>query len=212
MGSAARGTRLARSAPATTAPMPGPLETGHPSPGPPTFGALLKRHRRSAGLSQEDLAERTGYTVGYISKLERSARRPVAATAELLADALGLTAASRELLLRSLRAPGLTRSSPPPPAAVPPLVGRDAELNQVASFLAGEGGTVLLIEGEPGIGKTRLLREAASRGVAAGWTVLEGGCQRRSGQEPYAPLIGALLACVRQVPTPRLREMLDGCA
>src|SRR5262249_51186786 len=39
-----------------------------------TFGALLKRHRRSAGLTQEALAERAGYSVGHISRLERAAR------------------------------------------------------------------------------------------------------------------------------------------
>ena len=36
-----------------------------------TFGALLKRYRRAAGLSQEGLAERVGYSVGHLSRLER---------------------------------------------------------------------------------------------------------------------------------------------
>jgi len=37
----------------------------------PTFGALLKRHRRAAGLSQEQLAERAGLTAQAISTVSR---------------------------------------------------------------------------------------------------------------------------------------------
>lgn len=58
------------------------------------FGAALRRHRRSEGLSQEDLADATGggIAVRTISDLERGvARRPRAETVRLLATALGLT-------------------------------------------------------------------------------------------------------------------------
>src|SRR5215470_4657280 len=68
-----------------------------------TFGALLKRYRRSASLTQEALAERAGYSVGHISRLERAARVPVAATVQLLADALGLDAADRASFLTAAR-------------------------------------------------------------------------------------------------------------
>jgi transcriptional regulator with XRE-family HTH domain len=41
----------------------------------PTFGDLLRRHRDSANLTQEDLATRTGLTPQAISLLERGERR-----------------------------------------------------------------------------------------------------------------------------------------
>jgi predicted ATP-dependent serine protease len=42
--------------------------------------------------------------------------------------------------------------------------------------LAGEGPPVLLLAGEPGIGKSRLLAEAAERGQGLGWQVPQAGC------------------------------------
>src|ERR687883_263553 len=56
----------------------------------PTFGALLKRFRRLAHLTQADLAERAGYSFHYVSMLERGVRSPLPATADTLAAALGL--------------------------------------------------------------------------------------------------------------------------
>src|SRR5262249_50078999 len=45
------------------------------TPGP-TFGELLRRHRRAAGLTQDQLAERAGLSVRGISDLERGRRPP----------------------------------------------------------------------------------------------------------------------------------------
>jgi class 3 adenylate cyclase/tetratricopeptide (TPR) repeat protein len=59
---------------------------------PLTFAALLKRYRRIAGLTQEALAERAGYSTSYVSLLERGERHPVLATVELLSRTLHLTA------------------------------------------------------------------------------------------------------------------------
>jgi len=57
-----------------------------------TFGALLRRHRVTAGLTQEALAERAGLSVYGIQKLERGATHPYRDTAARLASALDLTA------------------------------------------------------------------------------------------------------------------------
>ena len=72
------------------------------------------------------------------------------------------------------------RRRPPPatPAGAPGprLVGRDVELRQVMLALdeARTATRVVLIEGEPGIGKTRLVEEAATAAAAHGAAVLWG--------------------------------------
>ena len=45
-----------------------------------------------------------------------------------------------------------------------------------------------------------------------GLRVLEGSCQRRGGQEPYAPLLGALRRYIRSRRPGQLRTELQGCA
>src|SRR5207247_2129010 len=61
-------------------------------------------------------------------------------------------------------------------------------------------------------GKTRLLQEAARRAPGHGWRVLQGGCQRRGGQEPYAPLLGTLKRHIQGQAPVHLRTDLRGCA
>src|SRR5262249_44491311 len=73
-----------------------------------------------------------------------------------------------------------------------------------------QGPPVLLLAGEPGIGKTRLLREVVGRAWTSGWTVLEGGCQRRAGQDPYAPLLNGLAGHIARQPEAQLRGALQG--
>ncbi|MBE3561127.1 MAG: AAA family ATPase, partial [Ktedonobacteraceae bacterium] len=79
-------------------------------------------------------------------------------------------------------------------------------------MLEGLGAPVFLLAGEPGIGKTRLLQEAALRAREMGWTVLEGSCTRREGQGFYAPLLEALETRMRSQPQESLRADLQDCA
>jgi DNA-binding SARP family transcriptional activator len=62
------------------------------------------------------------------------------------------------------------------PAAATRLVGRDVELRQALAALgeARSATRVVLVEGEPGIGKTRLVEELAAAATAAGTGVLWG--------------------------------------
>src|SRR5262249_45430902 len=93
-----------------------------------------------------------------------------------------------------------------------PLAGCGPEVARLEQHLGGSGPPLLLVAGEPGIGKSRLLAEAAERARALGWTVLEGGWHRRSGQEPFAPLLGALESTLRRSAAAALRAQLEGCA
>ena len=70
---------------------------------------------------------------------------------------------------------------------------------------------VLVLAGEPGIGKSRLLQEAALQAGARGYTVLLGGAHRRSGHEPYAPLLATLSRSLQGLPSSQTRTALIGC-
>jgi DNA-binding CsgD family transcriptional regulator len=75
------------------------------------------------------------------------------------------------------------------------LVGRDSELATLARLVkeaaAGQGGSVL-VEGEPGIGKSSLVREALAEAVAAGCQVFWGAGDELSQALPLYPLIDGL--------------------
>src|SRR5690606_3178389 len=98
-------------------------------------------------------------------------------------------------------APGPEEEAGAAPAAPtrPALVGREAELLQAVAALdeARHGRRVVLVEGEPGIGKTRLVEElaatAAARGAAVHWgRAFEGGATPAFW--PWLPPLRALVA------------------
>lgn len=125
-----------------------------------TFGDRLLRHRKNAGLSQEELSARSGVSVRAISDMERGrARSPQRRTTEALLDALGLGEPDRVELRRLARA-GRTAVTNPVwslPMYVADLVGRDSEL---ATIAAKHGGLVV-VHGAAGTGKTSLAVRAA---------------------------------------------------
>jgi len=57
------------------------------------FAAVLKRHRRAKGMSQELLAERAEIHPTHVSLIERSCRNPSLNVAQAIADGLGLSLA-----------------------------------------------------------------------------------------------------------------------
>jgi DNA-binding CsgD family transcriptional regulator len=92
-----------------------------------------------------------------------------------------------------------------------PFVGRQRELASLANRLdtarRGEAG-VVLISGEPGIGKSRLLQEAAEQAEQEGWRVLLGRAYDSEGMPPYLPFIEALQDYVRLCPVEELQPQL----
>src|SRR5436190_15265886 len=93
------------------------------------------------------------------------------------------------------------RSSPtmvesrPPSELVAPLVGRAAAFTQlVGSFRQARQGRsqAVLVEGEAGIGKTRLARDFGNWARAQGAEVLSGQAFEMGGRLPYQPLVEAM--------------------
>ena len=166
------------------------------------------------------------------------------ATAELVRDHVGASLALTDLGERELRgmqrperiyavrdaddhaassATELSSWAPMPSAlrarAVGPFVDREvlrARVEEVWGALSGGPATVILFEGEAGIGKSRLAAEAASACAAQGATVFFGGCDETL-RVPYAPFVPVVervlnrLGSEGRVPiAPEIRRLVPG--
>jgi DNA-binding CsgD family transcriptional regulator len=90
-----------------------------------------------------------------------------------------------------------------------PMVGRTSARDVVGAAIrvvADGGGRVVLIEGEPGIGKTRLVQEALGLATAGGMRIALGYAIRLEAQVPYAAWVEALRHAAR---TEDLAVMLE---
>ena len=94
----------------------------------------------------------------------------------------------------------------------PELVGREPELGALRAGLtrATDGGPgIVVVAGEAGIGKTRLIEEFAGRARNDGARVLVGGCLDLADDGlPYAPLTEALRTFLRDLPPDRIASVL----
>src|SRR6185503_6298224 len=75
------------------------------------------------------------------------------------------------------------------------LVGRAAELKHLKQYwdLAQQArGQLVLLSGEPGVGKTRLAQELLAHARQSGATVLRGGCYEFEATTPYLPFVEAV--------------------
>src|SRR5829696_3709613 len=95
--------------------------------------------------------------------------------------------------------------------ASPAFVGRVEELDVLEAALGratnGEP-AVVLVGGEAGVGKTRLVAELTARCAAEGTRVLAGGCVPvGDGALPYAPIVEALRGLLGEVGVTGVREL-----
>src|SRR5438552_1456430 len=95
------------------------------------------------------------------------------------------------------------------------FVGRQHELAHIWSQYKGAStgsARVVLLSGEPGIGKTRLLQEFTTLATDDGATILRGSASDFEGMPPYLPFIEALGQYIRATPPDRLREQVATAA
>lgn len=147
------------------------------------IAASLHTWRLRAGLTQEELAERSGVSARTISGLEAGQRtNPRAASLRLLADALGLSDAERATLTASVRGLrdtagtggavradlGAGASAAPRaaanslPYALADFVGRDGALTVLSQATDDQDHvTIAAIDGMAGVGKTAFVVHAS---------------------------------------------------
>ncbi|MGE5241488.1 MAG: ATP-binding protein [Bacteroidota bacterium] len=202
-----------------------------------SFGYWLRRRRKALDLTQEVLAQRVCCSGFTIRKIEADERRPSRRLAERLAATLAIPEEERRDFLDAARAlhatnrlrldpapvgtdahaagPGASIHSPPVPAAgaasdATPFVGRSNEygllIGLIARLTAGAGYTVL-IEGEPGIGKSRLLREVARYAHDRDLSTLATNCYEIERAMPYQPVIDLVTRALDRVPAAALRAL-----
>jgi DNA-binding winged helix-turn-helix (wHTH) protein/tetratricopeptide (TPR) repeat protein len=202
------------------------LRGGEPVQLPPKLFDLLAELVRNARrlLDKQDLLDRLWAD---IAVEEGSLTRGISS----LRRALGRTADGRDFIqtvskrgyrfvadvrqeVGEIDAVGGATGIPPPPAILAThrveFVGREAELPQIVDVwhqaLQGRR-RMLLIAGEPGIGKTRLALEFARARAAEGATILIGSCDEEN-LVAYQPFVESLTWYVRHCPEAELRSQL----
>lgn len=89
------------------------------------------------------------------------------------------------------------------PAERTPFVAREVERAELRAaldqMLLGQGG-MILIGGEPGVGKTRLVRELQREARQRGCLTLSGHCYEMEGSPPFVPFVEYMEEAARLVP------------
>jgi transcriptional regulator with XRE-family HTH domain len=142
------------------------------------FPELLRYHRVRAGLTQRALADLSTISPRAIRDLEAGRANARTQTIHLLADGLRLQGALREHFVHA----SLNRRPTSPfdadcctaaPKPATALLGREVEVRELVDVLESGRRRMLSLSGLPGVGKSRLAAEIATRlGARHRWPVL----------------------------------------
>lgn len=198
-----------------------------------SFGYWLRRRRKALDLTQDALAGRVSCSGFTIRKIEADERRPSRHLAQRLALALAIGQDELRDFLEAARAPHATqrlRVAPVPldgdggsaarlavtHAGTPdatgdatPFVGRSGEYALLTGLVdrLGAGGGSVLIEGEPGIGKSRLLIELARHARAQALPTLTTSCYEIERAIPYQAVIDLVTRALDRIPDADLHKL-----
>jgi len=95
------------------------------------------------------------------------------------------------------------------------LVGRGSEAAQLREYWANAQqarGQLVLLSGEPGVGKTRLAQDLVAHAQKSGATLLRGGCYEYEATTPYLPFVEAFREWTRRQGVEQLRAALGATA
>jgi predicted ATPase/transcriptional regulator with XRE-family HTH domain len=137
-----------------------------------SFGEWLKRRRKAAGLTQEQLAGQLNCSTITLRKIEAEERRPSSQIVERLSELFEISSNEQPAFLRFAR--GDWKSAPTKlteeapwrvsttdsrsnlPASITSLIGREHEIAALHEYLSNHDIRLVTLIGPPGIGKTRL--------------------------------------------------------
>lgn len=194
-----------------------------------SFGYWLRRRRKALDLTQDALAQKVSCSQAAIKKIEAEERRPSRGLAERLAQHLAIPAPERAAFVqaaRALQTSGRLQLDESPLKATSadaasdgpahagdqklPFVGRNNEYGQflglIARLTAGKG-QVVLIEGEAGIGKSRLMHEVACYARERALPTLLTNCYEIERAIAYQPVIDLATQACEGAPEARLRKI-----
>jgi predicted ATPase/DNA-binding XRE family transcriptional regulator len=146
-----------------------------------SFGEWLKRQRKVAGWTQEQLALQLNCSTSALRKLEAEERHPSAQIAERLAEIFDIPQDERTQFFHFARGewwatPAEAKEDHPwqisvkptrsnLPATITSLVGRENDIAIVQDYLLNDEIRLVTLIGPPGIGKTRLSIEATRKSL-----------------------------------------------
>lgn len=167
--------------------------------------ALHDLHHRAGRPSLRSLATHVGCSPTTVSAVFSSPRLPTWGVLELVVEALDGDVEEFRSLWLAADSPDGT-----PTGTALAIAGRRDELRTVRRHLAGGRG-LLLVTGEAGMGKTRLVRTASAL-VAGSTFVASGSCLPLSSQVPLLPVADVLRATYDVDGGRWLKEAVTDCA
>lgn len=174
------------------------LATGrHPFLGDDPAGTMTAILRDAPASGSRDAEEMPGLGIVIGRLLAKACAERHQTTTDLLSDIEALRSRAWSSSSHA------TASAPAASAERTPFVGRDSEAADLSRLvdrmLTGHGGLVL-IGGEPGVGKTRLARELMADARKRGCLCLTGHCYEMEGAAPFMPFVEITEQSVRMVP------------